>query len=176
MESRTCAGCGEPINLLRADAMACSARCRKRVSRRPRIPVELTSRARWVRRSALKRPLTVAGKAASSTDARTWATYSEAHSSSAGVGLGFVLNGDGVACVDLDGVLVDGALDPRAADLLASLDSFYVEVSPSGRGVHAWVYGGSPDGRKVFKLANGLKVEWYSDGRYITVTGKAFEV
>lgn len=174
MESRTCAGCGERINLLRADATACSARCRKRVSRRPRIPAELTSRARWVRRSALKRPLTVAGKAASSTDSSTWATYSEARASKRGAGLGFVLNGDGIGCVDLDGVLDEGLLDPRAVELLASLDAFYVEVSPSGNGVHAWVHGGSPDGRKVFRLENGLKVEWYSDGRYITVTGVQF--
>lgn len=176
MKSRICGGCGEPINLLRSDATACSARCRKRMSRRSTIPAALTSRNRWLRRSADKRPLTVDGKSASSTNDSTWTTYEVARSSKVGSGMGFVLNGDGIACVDLDGVLVDGVLDPRAEALLASLDSFYVEVSPSGRGIHAWVHGGSPDGRKVFKLDNGLKVEWYSDGRYITVTGEVFKV
>lgn len=167
------------MNLPRRGAKFCSQKCGtyyRRKLKRSAIPAELTSRARWVRRSALKRPLTVQGKAASSTDPSTWSPYVVARSSDAGVGLGFVLNGDGIACVDLDGVLVDGVLDPRAAELLSSLDSFYVEVSPSGRGVHAWVYGGSPDGRKVFELENGLKVEWYSDGRYITVTGVPFKV
>lgn len=89
--------------------------------------------------------------------------------------MGFVLNGDGIACVDLDHVLVDGVLDPRARCFLDGLDSFYVEVSPSGDGIHAWVEGGSPDGRKVFTLEDGLKVEWYSTGRYLTVTGKVFK-
>lgn len=158
----------------RADAVVCSTRCRVRAHRKPLLPAELTSRARWVRRDAAKRPLAVAGGMASSTDPATWCTYGEARKSERGAGLGFVLNGDGLACVDLDGVLADGALDPRASEFLASLDSFYVEVSPSGTGIHAWVLGGSPDGRKVFTLDNGLKVEWYSDARYLTVTGKRF--
>lgn len=177
MESRVCeGGCGTSMGLFRADARTCSARCRKRVSRRPSIPAELTSRARWVRRSVLKRPLTVAGKAASSTDPATWSSFAEARASTVGAGLGFVLDGDGVACVDLDGVLDGGTIDPRAAELLASLDSFYVEVSPSGKGVHAWVFGGSPSGRKVYTQDDGLKVEWYSSGRYITVTGQVFKI
>lgn len=166
------------MRLPRAGAKFCTSRCRVysyRASKRSPIPAELTSRDRWVRRSALKRPLTVDGKAASSTDPHTWSSFANARESIAGTGLGFVLNGDDIACVDLDGVLTDDVLDPRATELLASLDSFYVEVSPSGKGIHAWVHGGSPDGRKVFKLENGLKVEWYSDGRYITVTGNLFK-
>lgn len=119
--------------------------------------------------------MTVSGLNASSTDPETWSSYSEAKSSCVGEGIGFVLNGDGIACVDLDGVLSDGVLDPRAESLLASLDSFYVEISPSGRGVHAWVRGGSPSGRKVYTQDDGLKVEWYSDGRYITVTGVEYK-
>lgn len=87
------------------------------------------------------------------------------------MGFGFVLNGDGISCVDLDHVFIDGVLDSRAAEFLGSLNPFYVEVSPSGDGVHAWLYDSSPDGRRVFCLPNGLKVEWYSDCRYITVTG-----
>lgn len=167
------------MNLPRRGAKFCSQKCgtyyRRRLNRSP-VPTELTSRDRWVRRNALKRPLTVTGRPASSTDASTWSSYSEAGSSSAGVGLGFVLNGDGISCVDLDGVLTNGALDDRAADLLKSLDSFYVEVSPSGKGVHAWVHGGSPSGRKVYTQDDGLKVEWYSSGRYITVTGVPFSL
>lgn len=122
-----------------------------------------------------KVPLTVAGKFASSTDQETWADYETAAAAQVGAGLGFVLNGDGIACVDLDGVLIGRQLDPRAAEFIGSLKPFYVEVSPSGSGIHAWVHKGSPDGRKVFTLPNGLKVEWYSDSRYLTVTGEEFK-
>lgn len=127
-------------------------------------------------RKMTKMPIDLSGSPASSTDPATWSSYDDARGSSVGDGLGFVVNGDGLACVDLDGVLVDGVLDPRAARFLASLDAFYLEVSPSGSGVHAWLFGGSPDGRKVFSLEDGLKVEWYSDGRYLTVTGKRFSI
>lgn len=160
-----------------AQARFCKDRCRnyaRREAIRGAVPKRLTEIDRWVRRDAAKRPLAVSGGMASSTDSATWSSYEAARNSERGTGLGFVLNGDGIACVDLDGVLVDGALDPRATEFLASLDSFYVEVSPSGSGIHAWVDGGSPDGRKVFTLDNGLKVEWYSDARYLTVTGKRF--
>lgn len=116
----------------------------------------------------------MAGRHASSADPSTWTTYAAAAASEVGDGLGFVLNGDGVACVDLDGVLDGERLDPRAADMLAELAPFYVEVSPSGRGLHAWVRHGSPDGRRVFTRPDGLRVEWYTDGRYLTVTGRAY--
>lgn len=142
------------------------------------IPQELREIDRWVRWKLQKRgdrtakvPVTLLGRNASSVDESTWSTYREVIESNVGAGVGFVLNGDGISCVDLDGVIVDGSLDPRAELLLDSLDSFYVEVSPSGKGVHAWVHGGSPSGRKVYTQDDGLKVEWYSTGRYITVTG-----
>lgn len=176
------------MNLYREGAKTCSPACRKRASRAAKsaknkaestpIPAELRSIGRWVRWTPRRRgdrmtkvPVMISGHAASSTDSATWASFEDVAASTAGAGFGFVLNGDGIYCVDLDGVLVDGLLDPRAAALLESLDSFYVEVSPSGNGVHAWVRGGSPSGRKVYTQDDGLKVEWYSDGRYITVTG-----
>lgn len=121
-----------------------------------------------------KIPLTVSGKAASSTDEQTWSAYSTARNSSVGDGLGFVLNGDGISCIDLDDVLIDGVLDPRARNLLESVDSFYVEVSPSGNGMHIWTREPSPSGRQVYTQEDGLKVEWYSTGRYMTMTGNVF--
>lgn len=174
MKSRVCAGCGEPINLLRADAIACSARCRKRISRRPSIPAEFTSRARWVRRSALKRPLTVAGKAASSTDSRTWATYSEANASSAGVGLGFVL-GDGIGCYDLDHCLTDGVPDSWVPEFIASIPErvIFAEVSQGGDGIHLFVEAEEGPGRKI---RDGRNIERYTAGRYIAMTGKSFMI
>lgn len=185
MTETVCAYCGGPMNLPRRGAKFCSQKCGtyfRRKSRRLSIPAELTRHARWVRWDLrlsdgrpTKVPLTITGRFASSTDPATWMDYETAVSTPIGAGLGFVVNGDGIACVDLDGVLSGSHLDPRAAEFIASLSPFYVEVSPSGSGIHAWVHGGSPDGRKVFTLSNGLKVEWYSDSRYLTVTGKEFK-
>lgn len=166
MESRTCAGCGEPINLRRADAMTCSAKCRKRVSRRPLLPIELTSRDRWVRRAADKRPLTITGTPGSSTNPRTWESYEAASKSTAGVGLGFVLNGDGIGVIDLDHAIVDGVILPWAAEVLAANPGTFTEVSQSGEGLHIW---GLLAPRKGRVIRDGRNIEIYTTGRYVAL-------
>ena len=190
MTDRECQWCGAGLNLARSDARTCSTRCRvaahraaKRAAeaRMEAIPAELREIPRWVRWKSRRRgsgttkaPLTTAGRSASSTDQATWTTYAEVAASTVGDGAGFVLNGDGLACIDLDGVLDGDRLDPRASALLAEVDPFLVERSPSGRGLHAWVRHGSPTGRSVYTRPDGLRVEWYTDGRYMTVTGDRF--
>lgn len=87
----------------RRHARFCEPRCRAAAARRRRtVPAELTRRPRWIRHTARKVPLTIGGATASSTDPSTWSRYSEAAASGKGAGLGFVLNGDGVVCLDLD--------------------------------------------------------------------------
>lgn len=81
---------------------------------------------------------------------------------------GFVLNGDGIVCLDLDHCLVDGELTERGAEILARCPSTYVEVSLSGTGLHVWGRGEVPKGRRL------PGVEVYGTGRYIAVTGKRF--
>lgn len=84
-------------------------------------------------------------------------------------GVGFVLNGDGVACVDLDHcVNPDGSLDPWAREVLALAPRTYVEVSPSGSGLHVFGFASVGVGRRL-----GL-VEVYDRARYMTVTGRVF--
>jgi len=134
------------------------------------LPAELTGRARWVRRSARKVPLTTDGMPASSTGPATWATYPEAKTSDAGVGLGFVLDGDGVVCLDLDHCLTDGVLAGWAVELLEQLPPTYTEVSPSGEGLHVWGFGSAPRGR-LLTIPGGGRSAVYGWGRYITVTG-----
>lgn len=150
----------------RAGAVTCSVRCRVACSR-GRPPVELMARDRWVRHRA-KVPLTVAGLPASSTDERTWSSFADAAISVVGDGFGFVLNGDGVACVDLDGCLVNGRLAGWARDVMRACPSTYVEVSPSGRGLHVFGFAVVGRGRRVGP------VEVYDRGRYICVTGRRF--
>jgi hypothetical protein len=111
---------------------------------------------------------------ASSTDPATWGTFEDAvdvyelfadDKDWPVAGIGFVLTQEaGVTCVDLDRVLTDGRLDPRAAQLLAEHPS-WTEVSPSGTGLHWFGLGEVP-----YPLI-GDQLEVYSTARYIAVTG-----
>lgn len=146
----------------------CSEACRKRHDRAHRLPVELASRDRWVRHVA-KRPVTPAGRPASSTNAATWSSLSTARASKIGDGLGFVL-GDGIGCIDLDHVIdAGGNLAPAAARFIAQLPATYTEISPSGHGLHLWFLMDEAPG--TVRHVGGVSVETYSTGRYITVTG-----
>ncbi|CAB5217076.1 hypothetical protein UFOVP199_47 [uncultured Caudovirales phage] len=131
----------------------------------------MTDRDRWVVHRADKAPRQLNGSFASSIDSATWSSFADASAVAAvnPVGLGFVLNGDGIACVDLDHCLVDGVLEPWAESLLASVPRTFVEVSPSGTGLHVWGLGVVGAGRRRGN------VEMYDRGRYITVTGRVWD-
>ena len=86
----------------------------------------------------------------------------------AGDGVGFVLNGDGVVCVDLDGCVEDGRPSSWAQRILDLFPGAAVEVSLSGRGLHVWGVG--PNVSRIFEL-DGKRVEVYADKRYIAMTG-----
>lgn|SRR5690606_2259463 len=176
--TRTCEHCDGPMPIMaRSHAKTCSPRCRKALSRaaaRNPLPVELTTRDRWIRRDAKKVPLTSAGMAASSTDPRTWSTYKDAAASTAGVGLGFVLSDeDDIVCLDLDHCLnpLTGRLAPWALAILRDAGATYVEVSPSGDGLHIWGRAHVRQGRRI-RRPDGTAVEVYGTGRYIAMTGR----
>src|SRR5450756_151125 len=175
--TRTCHHCHRPLPCVaRSDARYCSTRCRVAAHRvrhagSSPIPSSLRYRDRWVRHYA-KRPVTVQGRGASCTNARTWATFASASASTVGDGLGFVLNGDGIVCLDLDHCITDDGVEPWAATVLANVPATYVEVSPSGRGLHVWGLGDVPAGRVL--AVDGGKVEVYGSGRYLTVTEKPY--
>lgn len=152
------------------------------------IPPELQAVARWVgwkaiQKSAEAKPDKVPFRTdllnthASSTDPETWGTFEQAvtaleEDGSELTGIGFVLNGDGIVGVDIDHC-VDPAtreVNPAAVTLLDSLQAGYVELSPSGTGLRAFGYAEPLDRGRKGKL-NGLDVEFYSTGRYLTVTG-----
>ena len=168
---RFCAHCSSTLPaLMRSDARYCSARCRVAGNRRkPDFPTELVARDRWVRYSKNKIPLTVEGSTASSMNPITWSTHDDAVVSTAGVGSGFVLNGDGIVCIDIDHCYTDGILAPWAAELLAEFPATYVERSPSGDGLHIWGVATLPFTGRHITFA-GHKVEVYGDRRYITIT------
>jgi primase-polymerase (primpol)-like protein len=164
----TCSVCGVRLPfLIRDGAVTCSPRCRVALHRSLPASV-LRDVPRWVRYSARKVPLQSAGGIASSTNPATWSTFDQAASSRVGVGYGFVLSHtDRIMCVDIDGCLDDrGRAKDWLQDLLPGLPATYVEVSPSGHGLHVWGFG---------DVTRGIRsggVEVYGTGRFITVTGK----
>lgn len=157
----------------RADAVVCSTRCRVRAHRKPGLPAELISRARWVRWTPVRRgktltkvPLAVAGGAGSSTDPATWSSYGDARKSLRGVGMGFVLNGDGIGCVDLDDCVVDGTVAGWAQEFIDANRGTFIELSVSGTGVHIWGLLEASPGRVI---RDGRQIEIYTQGRYIAL-------
>ena len=82
-----------------------------------------------------------------------------------------MLAGDGIGCYDLDGCVTEGQPNEAASAFIANLDAFYIELSPSGSGLHAWVEAEPTKGWR--KNIDGLKVEFYTQERFMTVTGRA---
>ncbi len=172
---RTCGYCKRSIVWKNAQARYCSDKCRnyaRRLKQRNPIPALMLSHDRWVRYSPSKMPLTINGDAASSTNPLTWSSYKQAAASRAGIGLGYVL-GDGIGCIDLDHCLVDGKPTRAALEFIGHYPGNYIEISPSGDGLHIW--GAAPEGNGTKRTENGLSIERYSVGRYITVTGDVFQ-
>lgn len=170
---RTCKTCDKSIVALNAQARYCSTRCRVKACRnKGQIPTELTARPRWVRYMPDKRPVTISGNSASSTNPQTWATWDAVKNSNIGVGPGYVL-GDGIGCIDLDYCLIDGKPTAATQAILDRYPGNYIETSPSGNGLHIWGLMAEQPGTK--KVINGVHIETYSRGRYITITGNVFQ-
>lgn len=101
------------------------------------------------------------GRPASSTDSTTWSSYDEVRRSDHGFALGA-----GIGCIDLDHCVTDGRIDERAQAIIDRCPPTYIEISPSGTGLHIWGHLAPGPG----SCRDGIEV--YSVGRYITVTGK----
>lgn len=118
-----------------------------------------------------------ANRRASSIDPSTWGTLVEAQAARdryGYTGLGFVFtNDDDFVGVDIDhcrnketGVLND------AATAIVARTATYVEISPSGEGLHLFFHGKIPEGGNK-NSATG--VEMYAFGRYFTITGNRLD-
>ncbi|QUW18883.1 bifunctional DNA primase/polymerase [Agrococcus sp. Marseille-Q4369] len=182
MTFRSCAQCGAGMTLARSDARFCSGACRvaaHRASKRAPFPAEMVAADRWMRWRPVRRgdrwtkkPVTVAGRAASSTDPSTWASFEAAKRSSEGAGLGFAL-GDGVGCIDLDHCIrPDGSLERWAERIINACPPTFMEVSQSGTGIH--IFGLLPEAPGRNFRSAGVELEVYSTGRFMAVTGERF--
>jgi putative DNA primase/helicase len=111
----------------------------------------------------------------SKTDPANWLPYQQTHAYATTKahldGVGFVLDdNDPFTVIDLDGCRnpeID-KIDEWAWQIIKAFNS-YTEISPSGMGVHIWVYG-TVRGTTRPEL-NGHRIEAYSEKRFVTVTG-----
>jgi primase-polymerase (primpol)-like protein len=147
------------------------------------IPERLTRRPQWVNwrleerdGKATKVPFTPGTlRRASSTDLMTWRPFSEAFAayersepSYSGIGFCFC-SADPFVAIDADDCRdpSTGAVEEWAQKIIDSVKEGYVEVSPSGTGIHI-VVEGTVRGGGMRK--DGL--EMYSRDRFFTITGK----
>jgi putative DNA primase/helicase len=87
-------------------------------------------------------------------------------------GIGFEFEGNDLYGIDLDNVIdKHGALMPEAKDIVGSLDS-YTEISPSGTGLHIFVF--APESEITRHRKKDHFLEIYNKGRYFTVTGNIY--
>lgn len=156
------------------------------------IPPEIAAIPRWVGWKAIQdapgmKPRKVPYRVdafnatASSTDPATWCDFEQAvtaleEEGSDLTGIGFVLNNDGIAGVDIDACCdaSTGEIDPAAIRLLDEMQAGYIEFSPSGKGLRAIGFADPLETGKNGKLGD-LKVELYTGGRYLTFTGHALK-
>jgi putative DNA primase/helicase len=147
---------------------------------KPQAIAELEPGKQWVCFNRDKIPFNPqTGKAASADDPNTWGTYEQAvravkasNGRYAGVGREF-LKEQGITGIDLDHCIVDGKPLDYAQFVIKRLNS-YTELSPSGVGLHIWVYGSIPD--NIGPDPKGVsKIEMYDQGRYFTITGNHLE-
>jgi putative DNA primase/helicase len=110
---------------------------------------------------------------ASAADLTTWSPFFEAHTAYTRGrcdGIGFVFSDDDpYAGIDLDKCRdpYTGRVAQWAREILDRVGDAYVEISPSGAGVHVIIRGDVRGG--------GIRrgpVEMYSRGRYFTITGR----
>lgn len=158
--------------LKRSHARFCSTKCRVASHRANAIPAEMRETDRWVNHDEAKRPLDPETlKSASVTTPHTWGSYESARANQKPIG--YVL-GRGIGCIDLDNCIKpDGTLTPAAQEIVDYYPENWIEISPSGTGLHIW---GTAIEQKGFKRTwRGQTVEFYSRARYITITRRTYQ-
>ena len=147
------------------------------------IPEQLTERPQWVcwcleeRDGNMTKMPYIPGtlRGASSNDLMTWRTFSETLEAyelgePAYDGIGFMFcSADPYSGIDLDKCRdpETGEVEGWAQEIIDEVSEGYVEVSPSGTGIHIIVPGAVRGGA----VKKGL-IEMYSQTRFFTVTGR----
>lgn len=122
------------------------------------------------------------GGNASTTLSGTWGSFVQAETYYAEHtdvidGIGYVFaESNGVVGIDFDHCVEDGKIISEEIQELVNRCGSYVELSPSGTGLHMYVRGKwkEPGGRKNNKLGGGIAIEVYPSARFFTVTGEVY--
>jgi hypothetical protein len=148
------------------------------------FPDSLMERDQWglwcYDQDGKKIPLQVNGEPASSTDPGTWATFEAALNAYrknpkrfAGICF-FFSKEDPFAGIDIDDCLDDaGQLMEWAQPIVEKLYDTYLEVSPGGHGLKAFVCGKLAKAITDLVIADG-QIELYDHARFFTTTGRRF--
>lgn len=153
------------------------------------VPEEMKQQKNWVcwsleernekKTKVPKNPKT--GGNASATLSGTWATFADAEKYFAAHpekinGIGYVFTeASGIIGIDIDHCIENGNITSDEIRELVDRCGSYVELSPSGTGLHIYVKGKwNGAGRKNNNLGNGMAIEVYPSARFFTVTGNAF--
>lgn len=132
------------------------------------IPAGLRERPQWAMADANKRPWTVDGRPASSTDPSTWSDFNSVAIAAYEKGwhIGYMEHEDDpFTCIDLDVKETTSHQQiEQYQNIVTGFDS-YTERSRSGKGLHVWVEGNIGKGRR----RDGVEV--YSQERFIICTG-----
>lgn len=105
------------------------------------------------------------GKPASSTDPKTWTKYKKT-----GKQRGFVLTiEDPYILVDLDHCYKKGKPNKWAKKIIKKLKPKYIDVSPSGDGLHLFFKGRLPENHKKKPKFKDITVEVYQEKRFVTM-------
>lgn len=115
-------------------------------------------------------------KWAKSNDPNTWATFDKAVEFAKKYqldGVAFSLSGSGITCIDLDHHLDEnGRPSELAQKFIDAAQGTYIEKSVSGKGLHIFYAGSSPEGRMSRNI--GLDIESYDCDRFMSMTGNLY--
>jgi len=122
-----------------------------------------------------KPPVDADGYTINAQDSANWWSFDEVLEVNEQIG--FVLTDeDPFLFIDLDHVLKNGKLCDWAEELIAVLPATYIEISPSGDGLHILYKLNDtpeiPSNKQVFD--DGTALEIYFEKRYFTITGNVY--
>ena len=147
------------------------------------LPQEMKDRPNWVaiktwynqeKGKVEKRPIDCnTGEYADSVNPATWTTFDKARAFVKEKGyttVAYALDGKGgICCIDLDGCLDDdGNYSALANQVMRKCGKTYMELSVSGKGLHIF---GKTQGMDVRSFSKDGDMEFYQEGRFISMTG-----
>lgn len=124
-----------------------------------------------------KVPYSTNGEKANPSGKSTWNYYKpvvNAYREGNYDGIGFMFGYSDYMGIDIDHAINDGQVSEMATDIITTVGVGYVEISPSGTGVHIISKATKPKGRCKRSFGDGQEIEMYDTGRFFTITGNIY--